>query len=156
MRYWTILADAFSPGNSPAPGTTNHLSDPFEAAKNLPKDGGGATVVADSGVENINQEVDNLLGLGQLRRVLAQVEVSFSNSLIEAWWRSLKHGWLYLHPLDSFAVLEKLIAFYVQQHNAVVPHAAFAGQTPDEMYFGRGEQVPADLATAHARAAMLA
>jgi transposase InsO family protein len=123
-----------------------------EAAKNLPKDGGGATVVADSGVENINQEVDNLLGLGQLRRVLAQVEVSFSNSLIEAWWRSLKHGWLYLHPLDSFAVLEKLIAFYVQQHNAVVPHAAFAGQTPDEMYFGRGEQVPADLATAHARA----
>jgi hypothetical protein len=39
-------------------------------------------VVADSGVENVNQEVDNLLGLGQLRRVLAQVEVSFSNSLI--------------------------------------------------------------------------
>ena len=34
----------------------------------------------------------------------------------------------------------------------MVPHAAFAGQTPDEMYFGRGEQVPADLATAHARA----
>jgi hypothetical protein len=55
-----------------------------EAAKNLPKDGGGATVVADSGVENVNQEVDKLLGLGQLRRVLAQVEVSFSNSLIEA------------------------------------------------------------------------
>ena len=123
-----------------------------EAAKNLPKDGGGATVVADSGVENVNQEVDNLLGLGQLRRVLAQVEVSFSNSLIEAWWRSLKHGWLYLHPLDSFAALEKLIAFYVEQHNTVVPHAAFAGQTPDEMYFGRGEQVPANLAAGHARA----
>ena len=123
-----------------------------EAAKNLPKDGDGATVVADSGVENVNREVDNLLGLGQLRRVLAQVEVSYSNSMIEAWWRSLKHGWLYLHPLDSFAVLEKLIAFYVQQYNTVVPHAAFAGQTPDEIYFGRGEQVPADLAAAHARA----
>jgi transposase InsO family protein len=123
-----------------------------EAAKHLPKDGEGATVVADSGVENVNQEVDNLLALGQLRRVLAQVEVSFSNSLIEAWWRSLKHGWLYLHQLDTFAALEKLIAFYVEQHNTVVPHAAFAGQTPDEMYFGRGEQVPADLAAAHARA----
>jgi transposase InsO family protein len=123
-----------------------------EAAKNLPKDGDGATVVADSGVENVNQEVDNLLGLGQLRRVLAQVEVSYSNSLIEAWWRSLKHGWLYLHSLDTFAALEKLVEFYVEQYNTIVPHAAFAGQTPDEMYFGRGEQVPADLATAHARA----
>jgi len=123
-----------------------------EAAKNLPKDGDGATVVADSGVENVNQEVDNLLGLGQLRRVLAQVEVSYSNSLIEAWWRSLKHGWLYLHSLDTFAALEKLVEFYVEQYNTVVPHAAFAGQTPDEMYFGRGEQVPADLASAHARA----
>ncbi len=123
-----------------------------EAAKNLPNDGGGTTVVADSGVENVNQEVDNLLGLGQLRRVLAQIEVTYSNSLIEAWWRSLKHGWLYLHSLDTFAALEKLVEFYVEQYNTVVPHAAFAGQTPDEMYFGRGEQVPADLATAHARA----
>ena len=84
--------------------------------------------------------------------VLAQVEVSFSNSMIEAWWRSLKHGWLYLHQLDNFAALERPIAFYVEQHNTVVPHAAFAGQTPDEMYFGRGEQIPANLATARARA----
>jgi putative transposase len=65
-----------------------------EAAKNLPKDGDGATVVADSGGENVNQEVDSLLGLGQLRRFLAQVEVSYSNSMIEALGRSLKHGWL--------------------------------------------------------------
>jgi len=34
-----------------------------EAAKNLPKDGGGATVVADSGVENINQESTTFLVL---------------------------------------------------------------------------------------------
>jgi hypothetical protein len=57
----------------------------------------------------------------------------------------------HLHQLDTFAALEKLIAFYVEQHNTVVPHAAFAGQTPDEMYFGRGEQVPADLAELRAK-----
>jgi transposase InsO family protein len=123
-----------------------------EAAKNLPADSQTATVVADSGVENVNRAVDDLLGLGQLRRVLAQVEVSFSNSMIEAWWRSLKHGWLYLHQLDTFAALERLVAFYVEQHNTVLPHAAFAGQTPDEMYFGRGERVPGDLAAARAHA----
>jgi hypothetical protein len=57
-----------------------------------------------------------------------------------------------LHSLDTFAAIEKLVEFYVEQYNTVVPHAAFAGQTPDEMYFGRDEQVTADLATAHARA----
>jgi putative transposase len=123
-----------------------------EAAKNLPKNGDGATVIADSGIENVNGEVDNLFGLGQLHRILAQVEVSYSNSMIEALWRSMKHGWLFLHQLDTFAALEKLISFYVEQHNSVVPHSAFAGQTPDEMYFGRGDQVPVDLAVGRARA----
>ena len=82
----------------------------IEAAKNLPMGGDGATVVADSGGENVNHEVDDLLGLGQLRRILALVEVSFSNSMIEAWWRSLTHGWLYLHQLHTFADLERLIS----------------------------------------------
>jgi putative transposase len=123
-----------------------------EAAKGLPADGEAAKVVADSGVENVNNEVDALLGLGQLRRVLAQVEVGFSNSMIEAFWRSLKHGWLYLHELDSSVAVEKLIAFYVEQHNTVIPHAAFSGQTPDEIYFGRGDQVVVDLAAGRARA----
>jgi transposase InsO family protein len=59
-------------------------------------------VVADSGSENINGDVDDLLGGEKLTRVLAQVEVTFSNSMIEAFWRSLKHSWLYLHSLDSF------------------------------------------------------
>jgi hypothetical protein len=64
----------------------------------------------------------------------------------------MKHGWLFLHKLDTFAALEKLIAFYVEQHNSVVPHSTFAGQTPDEMYFGRGNQVPVALAAGRARA----
>jgi putative transposase len=37
--------------------------------------------------------------------VIAQIDVSFSNSLIEAWWRSLKHRWLFLHPLDNLATV---------------------------------------------------
>jgi hypothetical protein len=47
------------------------------------------TVVADSGVENVNRSVDATLAFAKLRRVLAQVEVTYSNSIIEAWWRSL-------------------------------------------------------------------
>jgi transposase InsO family protein len=94
------------------------------------------TVMADSGVENVNNQIDKLLDTGKLRRVLAQVEVSYSNSMIEAWWRRLKHSWLYLHSLDSAAAVERLVAYYVEQHNTVMPHRAFDGRTPDEVYFG--------------------
>ena len=34
---------------------------------------------------------------------------------------------------EEIATIEKLIAFYVEQQSGVVPRAAFAGQTPDEM-----------------------
>lgn len=83
---------------------------------------GGTKVVMDSGVENVNSTVDPLFSSGQLRRVLAQVDVTFSISLIEAWWRSLKRQWLYLHHLDSVATVRRLVRFYVQEHNEVMPH----------------------------------
>ena len=95
---------------------------------------------------NTPGEVDELLNTGQLRRVLAQVEVSYSNSMIEAWWRSLKHAWLYLHSLDSVAAVERLVAFYVEQHNTIMPHRAFDGRTPDEVYFGTAANLERELA----------
>jgi len=98
------------------------------------------TVVADSGVENVNAGVDQLMDDGVIRRVLAQVEVSFSNSMIEAFWRSLRHQWLYLHSLESFTQLEQLVDFYVREHNTQLPHYAFDGQTPDEVYFDQADR----------------
>jgi hypothetical protein len=109
-------------------------------------------VLADAGVENVNAQVDALIQTGVLRRLLAFTELKFSNSMIEAWWRSLKHQWLFLHSLDSVTTVRRLVAFYVDEHNRVLPHSAFRGQTPDEMYFGTGDAVPADL-TSRAAAA---
>jgi hypothetical protein len=59
--------------------------------------------------------------------------------MIEAWWRSLKQQWLVLHSLDSVTTVHRLVAFYVDEHNRVLPHSAFRGQMPDEMYFGTGD-----------------
>ncbi len=75
-------------------------------------------------------------------------EISFSNSLIESWWRVLKHQWLYLNSLDSVPTVKKLVAFYIEEHNTRLPHSAFRGQTPDEMYLGTGKHVPAELEAA--------
>ena len=120
-----------------------------EAGKNL---GLTPTIVADSGVENVNVRVDQLIDDGVIRRVLAQVEVSFSNSMIEAFWRSLRHQWLYLHSLESFTQLEQFIEFYVREHNTQMPHHAFGGQTPDEVYFDQADRVDDRLRTARRQA----
>jgi hypothetical protein len=109
-------------------------------------------VVADSGIENVNNAVDSILESAKLRRVLALVEVTYSNSIIEAWWRSLKHQWLYLNTLDTMTRLETLIAFFVESHNVQMPHSAFRGQTPDEMYFETAATLPDDLAAARNKA----
>lgn len=110
------------------------------------------SVAADSGVENVNACVDGLIHSGMLSRVLALRDVTFSNSMIEAWWRVLKHQWLYLHTLDSAAAVQRLVAFYVAAHNTQIPHSAFRGQTPEEMYFGRGSDIPGKLEAAKRRA----
>ena len=79
-------------------------------------------VLVDGGVENHNSAVNKLVDSGLLQRVLAQTEITFSNSLIESWWRVLKHQWLYLNTLDTAERLRKLVAFYVDQHNTHLPH----------------------------------
>jgi len=106
------------------------------------------TLLVDGGVENYNSAVDKLVDSGILRRLLAQTDISFSNSLIESWWRALKHQWLFLNTLDTVNKLESLVAFYVEEHNTQLPHSAFRGQTPNEMYLGTGDHIPKELEAA--------
>ncbi|MCA9123360.1 MAG: DDE-type integrase/transposase/recombinase [Planctomycetales bacterium] len=105
-------------------------------------------VLVDGGVENFNAAVDEVVESGILKRILAQTEITYSNSLIESWWRVLKHQWLYLNTLDSVSTIRKLVAFYVEQHNSHLPHSAFQGQTPDETYFATGDHIPKQIQAA--------
>jgi len=106
------------------------------------------TLLVGSGVENFNSAVDELVDSGLLQRLLAQTDISFSDSLIESWWRALKHQWLYSNTLDTVSSLEKLVAFYVDEHNMRLPHSDFRGQTPDEMYFGTRDRIHEELEVA--------
>ena len=98
---WRV-ADTFAPVNS-----VSVLLDASRAA--APSDI-TPVVLADAGVENVNAQVDALIHTGVLRRLLAFTELKFSDSMIEAWWRSLKHQWLFLHSLDSIATVRRLAA----------------------------------------------
>jgi len=80
---WRV-ADTF------APGTTVAVL--LEASRGATRAASAPVVLADAGVENVNAQVDALIEAGVLRRLLAFTELKFSNSMIEAWWRSLKIG----------------------------------------------------------------
>ncbi len=56
------------------------------------------------------------------------------------------------NTLETAASVKKLVAFYVEQHNSHLPHSAFKGQTPDEMYFGTGDGIPKKLEEAKLQA----
>ncbi len=119
-----------------------------EAAKNLPEALSLVTLLTDSGVENVNCTVDEFLANRILKRVLAQVEIVESNSLVESFWRGLKHSWLFINTLDSWAAVQRLVTFYVEQYNGVMPHSALNWRTPDEVFFRQEEDVSSKLATA--------
>jgi hypothetical protein len=110
---WRV-AEKFVPGNSAA--VLLDASRASTPSDTIP------VVLADAGVENVNAQIDELISTGVLHRVLAFTELQFSNSMIEAWWRSLKHQWLFLHSLDTVTTVPRLVAFYVDEHNRVLPH----------------------------------
>ena len=64
----------------------------------------------------------------------------------------MKHQWLVLNTLDSISAVRRLVDFYVTAHNSEIPHSAFQGQTPDEMYSGRGHGIAEHLEEAKKRA----
>ncbi len=115
----------------------------IEASEELPDAAANASVlvVTDGGSENFGEVEQLLEDSSSLSRVLAQIDIVCSNSLIEAFWRQLKHAWLFLNTLDSPAAVRRLVAFYVGEHNEKIPRAVLGARTPDEVYFGREENV---------------
>ena len=120
------------------------------AVRLLPADVPPVMVITDGGSENVAIEDDDFVAV--LLRVRAQVDVTFSNSMVENLWHQAKHRWLYLHQLDSIDSLRRLFDKFVDDHNSLIPRVALGGRTPDEVFFGRELDVAAKLAEAGARA----
>jgi hypothetical protein len=78
-----VWPDTFAPGNT--------VAVLLEASRGAPRFASAPVTLADAGVENVNAQVDALIESGVLRRLLTFTELKFSNSIIEAWWRSVKH-----------------------------------------------------------------
>ena len=89
----------------------------------------------ESGWENIATLLKNVFIGEKMKQVFAQVDVCFSNSMIEALFRFLKVNFLYFKSFKTLEDLRKSIAFYINEHNTKIPHGVFKFETPKEVFF---------------------
>ena len=89
----------------------------------------------DQGGENRNNKVKAIFSGKGIREVFAKIDVKYSNSMIEAFFRSIKNNYLYSKKFKSIRDFERSVRFYINEHNNRIPHNAFDFQTPNEVYF---------------------
>jgi len=82
-------------------------------------------VFVDSGTENLN--VDQLVSSDTIKRTIAQIDVEFSNSMIEMLFHRLKHRYLFTIQLTNFTAVEQGVNFFLTESNTCIPHSALKG-----------------------------
>ena len=97
-------------------------------------------VFVDSGVENLNSHVDEIVRSCQIRRIVAQIDIEFSNSMIEMLFYRLKHRHLFNISLGSFQAVVDGVYFYLTDSNNNMPHSALNGATPREAITGKWDE----------------
>jgi hypothetical protein len=117
--------------------TKDLLSRALDVSKTAGHDLVLPNVLCDSGIENLNSHVDALVEHQLIRRTVAQVDIAYSNSMIEAFFRRLKHAWLFTKALANLETVRRLTEVYVKDPNELIPHSVHAGATPAEVFFGQ-------------------
>lgn len=92
------------------------------------------SLLVDGGTENKGPGVKELETEGAFTKKVARFEISYSNSMVEALFRQLKNNYLYSQKIESIKSLLKHTKFWIGEHNRVIPHTAFNGETPFERY----------------------
>jgi putative transposase len=95
------------------------------------------TVMVDSGSENLNESVDALIQANQIRRLIAQIEINASNSMVEMLFHRLKNRHLYFVALNKLEDVKAAVDFYLNESNQNIPHAVLRGATPTEVFSGQ-------------------
>lgn len=93
-------------------------------------------LMCDDGSEN-KGEVNDFLAQPEvkMKRVIAQIEISFSNSMVEAVNKKMKYDFLFTREFESYEELVKFLDAAVEQYNHRY-HSALYGLTPAEALNG--------------------
>ncbi|MHA7943658.1 transposase [Formosa sp. 3Alg 14/1] len=92
--------------------------------------------LTDGGSENVNVNVSSLIdaSCGNLKHKIAQRDVLFSNSMIEAFNKVLKYQFLYPKQINYRTKLEQILHNAIETYNLQRPQLNLNGNTPFEVF----------------------
>lgn len=95
--------------------------------------------VTDGGVENTNSTVKHFLNSTnkEVKHLIAQKDIPFSNSKIEAFNKIIKHQFLLPRNLENRKQLTTALSEDVLTYNTIRPQFSLQGNTPQETFFGK-------------------
>jgi putative transposase len=94
--------------------------------------------LTDGGSENVNHQVMNLMKNPQIKitHLIAQKDIQFSNSSIEAFNKIIKHQFLLPKNVSNRKMLKKELNHAIFIYNHIRPQFGLKGNTPIEVYQG--------------------
>jgi putative transposase len=95
--------------------------------------------VTDAGVENVNTTVHEfLISINQdVKHLIAQKDIPYSNSKIEAFNKIIKHQFLLPKSIANREQLDAVLTIDVQTYNTIRPQLSLQGNTPVETFNGK-------------------
>lgn len=91
-------------------------------------------LITDAGTENINKLVERCLVPTEIIHQIAQVDIDYSNSMVEAFFRGLKQYSLYKKIFNQIDEVKEVIDHYLEKYNELIPRHGLLGLTPSEKY----------------------
>lgn len=94
--------------------------------------------LTDGGSENVNSTVSDFINSPDIpiTHIIAQKDVVFSNSMIEAINKIIKHQFLFPKEIESEIHLFKIFDEVVAAYNTSRPQMSLGGNTPEETFIG--------------------
>jgi putative transposase len=94
--------------------------------------------LTDGGSENVNATVSSFIYSPDIpiEHIIAQKDVVFSNSMIEALNKVIKHQFLYPHQIANSNQLHNILKESVSLYNEIRPQMSLGGNTPVETFHG--------------------
>ena len=114
--------------------TTALLRSTMESLPQTPEN--SIMLISDGGSENVNVSVKDYLSSVPLKLYVAHVDVSFSNSMIEAVNKILKYRYIFRKNIHSYTSVESVVKDSIADYNAR-PHYSLRGLSPDNTYAGK-------------------
>ncbi len=95
-------------------------------------------LIVDGGSENNNFIVDEYINSSgiSIKKIIAQQDIIFSNSMVEAVNKIVKYRSLFLESIPDIHALQKHLEKFIPVYNDIRPHCSLKGLTPSEVLAG--------------------